>query len=188
MVSQNKEQERFRSFAERYLVERASTFRVGSEDEDAWKCGLNARTAYDMVEQLAMKYADKPEQTVAPPNGQPYGAGIAGPVGPSSGARGATGAHGGYVGHPGQAIALARQLDHLLRGHTPSPSTKTKMNALEHALKANAPPHLVDALADVVKRDLIDERAKAQQPMHSESIWPWQRWRYDSKAAGKPKV
>lgn len=43
----------FRSFAERYVVERASTFRVGHEDEDGWKAILHSKTIYKQIHNLA---------------------------------------------------------------------------------------------------------------------------------------
>lgn len=49
---------RFRSFAERYLIERANTFRVGHEDEDAWVCIGHAKTAYNMVKERGRTLGD----------------------------------------------------------------------------------------------------------------------------------
>ncbi len=40
---------RFRSFAERYIVARAATFRVGHEAEDGWLALLDARRLYTMA-------------------------------------------------------------------------------------------------------------------------------------------
>jgi hypothetical protein len=37
---------RFRSFMERYLIERASSFTKGNELEDAWNAMLDAQTLY----------------------------------------------------------------------------------------------------------------------------------------------
>lgn len=41
--------DRFRSFAERYVVERAAHFRVGFEQDDAWKAILDAKTIYGQI-------------------------------------------------------------------------------------------------------------------------------------------
>jgi len=44
------EQTRFRSFAERYLIERATFFRQGEgELEDAWMCVERAKTLYKHI-------------------------------------------------------------------------------------------------------------------------------------------
>lgn len=51
---ENEESKRFRSFAERYIVERAATFRDGEHElEDAWKCILAAKSIYNMTDQAA---------------------------------------------------------------------------------------------------------------------------------------
>lgn len=42
--------DRFRSFAERYLVARAASFRVGNELQDAWNTVQDASKVYDMIE------------------------------------------------------------------------------------------------------------------------------------------
>lgn len=60
---------RFRSFAERYLVARASSFRVGHEEEDGWKAILDAKTLYNMVDQVS-RGVDKPDPTANPPGAQ----------------------------------------------------------------------------------------------------------------------
>lgn len=43
------DEQRFRSFAERYMIERASTFRGGHEEEDQWTCMLSAKSAYKKI-------------------------------------------------------------------------------------------------------------------------------------------
>ena len=53
--------DRFRSFAERYVIERASSFRTGHEQEDAWTAILDSKTLYHQISEQA-KYMDKPEQ------------------------------------------------------------------------------------------------------------------------------
>lgn len=40
---------RFRSFAERYVIARAPSFRPGLEEEDQWTCMLNAKSAYKKI-------------------------------------------------------------------------------------------------------------------------------------------
>lgn len=45
--------DRFRSFAERYIIERASTFRTGYEREEAWTATLDAKTIYGNIARAA---------------------------------------------------------------------------------------------------------------------------------------
>jgi hypothetical protein len=40
---------RFRSFAERFLIERASTFRTDHMAEDTWQCVQDAKRAYGLI-------------------------------------------------------------------------------------------------------------------------------------------
>ena len=42
--------DRFRSFAERYVIERAASFRKGFEKEDGWETIQTARSLYKMIE------------------------------------------------------------------------------------------------------------------------------------------
>jgi hypothetical protein len=49
---------RYRSFAERYVIERASTFRPGHEDEDAWMAAMRAKTAYNMIKEVGRTVKD----------------------------------------------------------------------------------------------------------------------------------
>ena len=42
--------DRFRSFAERYVIERAASFRTGFEKEDGWEAIQTARSLYKMIE------------------------------------------------------------------------------------------------------------------------------------------
>lgn len=51
--------DRFRSFAERYVVARAPTFDPKTEQEDAWEALLNARTIYEQIGQMS-KTVDPP--------------------------------------------------------------------------------------------------------------------------------
>jgi hypothetical protein len=53
--------DRFRSFAERYVVERAGSFRTGFEQEDAFAAVLDAKGIYNNIAAQA-KYMDQPEQ------------------------------------------------------------------------------------------------------------------------------
>lgn len=43
---------RYRSFAERYVVERARTFPIGRENEAAWEAALQAKTIYKMIQRI----------------------------------------------------------------------------------------------------------------------------------------
>lgn len=42
--------DKFRSFAERYVIERADSFRTGFEKEDGWEAIQTARSLYKMIE------------------------------------------------------------------------------------------------------------------------------------------
>jgi hypothetical protein len=55
--------DRFRSFAERYIVARAGKFRVGFEREDAWQATLDAKSIYGNVARMAHD-AEPPLATV----------------------------------------------------------------------------------------------------------------------------
>lgn len=46
--------QRFRSFAERYMIARAHLFRVGLSDhtEDQWECIMDAKRAYAMINRV----------------------------------------------------------------------------------------------------------------------------------------
>lgn len=70
--------DRFRSFAERYIVERAATFTKGKEREEAWTATLDAKTIYHNIAR-ASRDVDQDQ-----PTGQ---AGVAA-AGPSPGASG----------------------------------------------------------------------------------------------------
>lgn len=45
----NQEQTRFRSFVERFLVERASAFDKNNVDKDVWEALMQAKTAYSQI-------------------------------------------------------------------------------------------------------------------------------------------
>jgi len=49
------ERTRFRSFAERYLIERAKTFHTEEELEDGWKAIEDAKKLYVMVESAGLQ-------------------------------------------------------------------------------------------------------------------------------------
>jgi hypothetical protein len=49
---------RFRSFAERYLIERAGQFRQEHLAEDTWACILDAKRAYNMIGQVGRTVED----------------------------------------------------------------------------------------------------------------------------------
>src|ERR1035437_7663708 len=53
---------RFRSFAERYVIERASTFKGETEMEDAWNAVERAKTIYKHIENVATVEDDKDHQ------------------------------------------------------------------------------------------------------------------------------
>jgi hypothetical protein len=50
--------QRFRSFAERYMIERASTFRADHIDEDTWRCVMDAKRAYKQIEAVGCTITD----------------------------------------------------------------------------------------------------------------------------------
>jgi hypothetical protein len=52
MDMMNNETTRFRSFAERYLIERASTFTKGNQQREAHEEVLNARAMFRMIESV----------------------------------------------------------------------------------------------------------------------------------------
>lgn len=56
--------DRFRSFAERYVIERANGFRKGFEREDAWEATLDARTMFNNIGRVS-KDMDDPYQELA---------------------------------------------------------------------------------------------------------------------------
>lgn len=72
---QTEEQKRFRSFAERYVIERASTFRKGSEDEDGWDALQRAKSLYKQIDRMSVTM-NPPEPVMqegaASPNYGPY--------------------------------------------------------------------------------------------------------------------
>lgn len=47
---------RFRSFAERYIIARATTFTVGNEANDAWKALLDAKSIYRKIKASAATF------------------------------------------------------------------------------------------------------------------------------------
>lgn len=57
MANDLADETRFRSFAERYVIERASTFRVGGVDEmeDAWNAVARAKTIYNHIREKALR-------------------------------------------------------------------------------------------------------------------------------------
>lgn len=57
------EYDRFRSFAERYIIERAGQFRPGFEREDAWNATIDAKTIYQNIA-LHAKTAEPTEDAV----------------------------------------------------------------------------------------------------------------------------
>lgn len=71
-MMQEEEEKRFRSFAERYVIERASTFRSGEHElEDAWSCVERAKKAYGMIaDQARVAFAQRAEYTAESASGQ----------------------------------------------------------------------------------------------------------------------
>ena len=51
-ASDKRDYTRFRSFAERYVCERASSFKTGQEKEDAWQATLDARTIFEQIGEI----------------------------------------------------------------------------------------------------------------------------------------
>ena len=60
---------RFRSFAERYVIERASTFKLGDEKQDAWIVIDDARKIYEQIGKVAEReYGPRLAMPVLPEN------------------------------------------------------------------------------------------------------------------------
>lgn len=57
--------DRFRSFAERYVIERANGFRKGFEREDAWEATLDARTMFNNIGRVSKDMDDPYKELVA---------------------------------------------------------------------------------------------------------------------------
>jgi hypothetical protein len=58
----NFDKQRFRSFCERYLIERAGSFLPGQERQDAWNAVLDANAIYKIIEQQGEVAAEKWER------------------------------------------------------------------------------------------------------------------------------
>lgn len=62
-MAQNESNEtRFRSFAERYMIARAPSFRDGHEEEDQWTCILNAKSAFRKIEAMGRGVTNEDEK------------------------------------------------------------------------------------------------------------------------------
>jgi hypothetical protein len=61
---------RFRSFAERYVIERASTFKGDTEMEDAWSAVERAKSIYKHIENVA-NVEDAKEHPYTEASGKP---------------------------------------------------------------------------------------------------------------------
>ena len=61
------EQQRFRSFVERYVVERAGSFRPGYEKEDGWLAVEDARVLFDHINNRSVEVVcrDAPDEEYA---------------------------------------------------------------------------------------------------------------------------
>jgi hypothetical protein len=57
---------RFRSFAERYVIERASTFKADTEMQDAWSAVERAKSIYKHIENVAEVEARKDQKVAMP--------------------------------------------------------------------------------------------------------------------------
>lgn len=105
--------DRFRSFAERYVIERATHFEVGKEREMAWNATLDAKTIYKNIA-VASKDAE-PEEMALPTQGQQTsGNNSVGATGPSGVARPMT-------NFPPHAKAAVHGLLYGKGGSVPSP-------------------------------------------------------------------
>jgi hypothetical protein len=62
-MSSDQEQTRFRSFAERYVIERASGFKT---DGDAWACIQDAARVYKMIAQQSVSVSETMREAAAP--------------------------------------------------------------------------------------------------------------------------
>ena len=51
--------QRFRSFAERYLIERVRMFRPDKIDEDTWACILDAKRAYKQIKAVGRSITEE---------------------------------------------------------------------------------------------------------------------------------
>lgn len=97
-MAQNESNEtRFRSFAERYMIARAPSFRDGHEEEDQWTCILNAKSAFRKIEAMGRGVTNEDEKLAkdmgpgqGPMQGQNNAAGasvtgrLPNPVGPAT--------------------------------------------------------------------------------------------------------
>lgn len=84
---ETEESRRFRSFAERYVVERARLFRPEFEADDAWACVLAAKTAYKMINRQAGEFRAETNEAGEVAQQWPVAAqgraAVVGPVGPT---------------------------------------------------------------------------------------------------------
>lgn len=62
------EQDRFRAFAEQYVVSRAPSFKPGDEQQGGWQAALDAKTIYDTIVSVSQKYV--PPTVPSPPAAQ----------------------------------------------------------------------------------------------------------------------
>lgn len=85
MMNQSNE-ERFRSFAERFVLARAPTFRDGKIEDDSWAAILDAKSIYAKIESVSKGFARNDEDGSAEQARANVG-GFTGPIGPT-GARG----------------------------------------------------------------------------------------------------
>src|SRR5208283_2208254 len=65
------DEERYRSFAERYVIERASTFRKDHEQEDAFKAYQDALSIFRNISEVAKQKFQVPGPTQEPGPARP---------------------------------------------------------------------------------------------------------------------
>lgn len=70
VMAMNSDQERFRSFAERYIIERAHAFRPGHEQEDAWAALLDAKSSYGQIKSVGLATFNESDNSVQAAPGQ----------------------------------------------------------------------------------------------------------------------
>lgn len=113
--------DRFRSFAERYVIERAGGFVKGEETTDAWQAILDARTIYNSIGNVS-KNVDVADTAFG-------GAMQAGVTGPSQnwGSGGQSAPPSNMMSVPPFSHEKVLQTFERMRGHQPTPSLFRQM-------------------------------------------------------------
>lgn len=115
------EEFRFRSYAERYVLARAPTFREGHEDEDAWQATLQAQGAYKRIAEVAKGFRPSQFEDAQPTQAvYPNGGGATGPT---------------LYNPPTPQLVHVKPTNapKLQRTHLPAPNTAGKQRMLAHA-------------------------------------------------------